>query len=248
MISVAICNAKMYDQLRSPTIIVRAYELVWSQFWSGSMWRILNLITFDHRRTPRLIKLNYLDLKCYQYLITFDHLVNLDPLTSLISVSIIALKHTPDLLRSSVFIVWTSSISLTIWNAKRSDQLWSRTIIVRVYELVGSQFWSGSMWRILNLITFDHRWTHRLIKSNYLDLKCYHYLITFDHRVNLDPLTSLISVSVIALKHTPEHLRWTISIVWTSLISVAICNAKGYDQFRSPTIIVRVYELVWSQF
>ena len=48
-------------------------------------------------------------------------------------------ERKPDRLQSPSVIVWTSLISVAIWNAKRSDQLWSPTIIVRVYELVWSQ-------------------------------------------------------------------------------------------------------------
>ena len=59
--------------------------------------------------------------------------------------------------------------------------------------------------------------------------------------------SSLWTSSVAIIQRKPDHLRSPISIVWTSLISVAIWNAKRFDQLRSPTIIVRVYELVWSQ-
>ena len=119
--------------------------------------------------------------------------------------------------------------------------------MVSVYELVWSQLQSCSMSLILNPITFNHRRQTRLIKSNQLDLNCYHYLITFDHRVNLDPINRLISVSIIVLKQKLipcNHQLLKFELVWSQLASGM---PRGADQLRSPNIIVSVYELVSSQ-
>ena len=69
------------------------YELAWSQLHSGSTSLILNLISFNHRRTSSLIKSSQLDLSRYQYLTTFEDRGNLDPITSLIWHWIIALNR-----------------------------------------------------------------------------------------------------------------------------------------------------------
>ena len=161
---------------------------------------ILNLITFNHSRQTRLIKLDQLDLKCYYYLITFDHRVNLDPTNSLISDAIIALKR--NLITSNHQLLKFELVSFQLQSGmpERVDEIRSPTIIVIVYELVRSQLRSCSIPLILNLINFNPRRQTRLIKSKQLDLICYHYLITFDHRVNLDPIISLISDSIIVLK------------------------------------------------
>ena len=188
------------DQPRSPTIIKIVYELVWSQLQFCSMSLIRNLITFNHRRQTRKISSNQLDLQCYFYLITFDHRLSLYPRNSLISGSIIALKQT--LLTFNLQSLYCELIRSQLQHGmpKTSDQFRSPTIIVSVYELVWSQLRSCSIWLILNLITFNHRRQTRLIKSDQLDLKCYRYLIAFNHRVNLDPINSLISDSIIVLK------------------------------------------------
>ena len=188
------------DQPRSPNIIVSVYELVWSQLQSCSMSLKLKLITFNHRRQTRLINSKQLDLKCYHYLITFNHRVNLGSINSLISDSIIALKQTLLTFNQQSLFFELIRSQLQSGMPNTSDQLRSPIIKVSVYELVWSQLLSCSMWLILNLITFNHRRQTRLIKSNQLDLKCYHYLITFDHRVNSDPINSLISDAIIALK------------------------------------------------
>ena len=188
------------DQPRSPTIIKIVYELVWSQLQFCSMSLIRNLITFNHRRPSRLSKSKRLDLKCYYYLITFDHRLNLYPINSLISDSIIALKQTVLTFNQQSLYFELIRSQLQSGMPKTSDQLRSPIIKVSVYELVWPQLLSCSMWLILKLITFNRRPQTRLIKSNQLDLKCYHYLITSDHRVNSDPINSLISDAIIALK------------------------------------------------
>ena len=235
------------DEFRSPTIIVSVYELVWSQLQSCSRSLILNLITFNHRRQTRLMKSNQLDFICYHYLITFDHRVNSDPIISLISDSVIALKQT--LLTFNLQSLYFELIryQLQPGRPKTSDQFRSPTIIVSVYELVWSQLRSCSMWLILNLITFNHRRQTRLIKSDQLDLKCYHYLITFDHRVNLDAINSLISHAIIALEPnliTSNHQLFQFELV---LFQLQSGMPERVDEIRSPTIIVSQYELVRSQ-
>ena len=157
---------KTSDQFRSPIIKVSVYELIWSQLLSCSMSLILNLMTFNHRRQTRIMKSNQLDLVCYHYLITFDHRVNLDPIISLISDSIIALKQTllTFNLQSLYFELIRSQLQPGM--PKTSDQFRPPTIIVSVYELVWSQLRSCSMWLILNLITFNRRRPFRLSKSN----------------------------------------------------------------------------------
>ena len=130
---------------------------------------------------------------------------------------------------------------------ERADQIRSPTIINNVYELVWSQLQSFSRSLILNLITFNHRRQTRLITSNQLYLKCCHYLVTFDQRVNLDPINSLISDSTIVLKQkliASNHQLFYFELV---LFQLQSGMPERADQIRSPTIINNVYELVWSQ-
>ena len=125
---------------------------------------------------------------------------------------------------------------------ERVDEIRSPTIIVSVYELVRSQLRSCSMSLILNLITFNPRRQTRLIKSQQLDLNCYRYLIGVDHRVNLDPINSLISDSIIVLKQKlipSNHQLLYFELVLFQLQSVMPERA---DQPRSPNILVSVYE------